>query len=91
MNKKKILGSIAILTIAVTTMLSISFNEKSDGLSAISLANVEALATGEGGAGGSHTLNCGTAGIKMCKATCGIHQVTIENWGNGSPATFTCN
>jgi hypothetical protein len=60
-----------------------NFNKKSEGLSANSLANIEALAAGEG-AGGSHTLSCGPAGIKMCKATCGIHQVTVEAWGNGS-------
>lgn len=40
---------------------------------------------------GSHTLDCGKPGIKMCEATCGRCNVTMKNWGNGSPSVFTCN
>lgn len=43
------------------------------------------------GVGSSHTLDCGKPGIKMCEATCGRCNVTMKNWGNGSPSTFTCN
>jgi hypothetical protein len=86
--KKRIFGLVIVAAIVLGSGWNIS---KSDvALSDMALANVEALATGEG-AGGSHTLSCGSTGIKMCKATCGIHQVTIEAWGNGSPTTLTCN
>jgi hypothetical protein len=90
MNKKILYGIAVFVTVFAIAMLNMNFNKNAEGLSAISLANIEALATGEG-TGGSHTLSCGPAGIKMCKATCGIHQVTLEVWGNGSPATFSCN
>jgi hypothetical protein len=89
----KIIYSIAVLAVAALAAMNVSVNTRDNGLSDLSdvaLDNIEALATGEG-VGGSHTLSCGSSGIKMCKATCGIHQVTVEAWGNGSPATLTCN
>lgn len=55
----------------------------------LALENVVALAVGEGG-GNTHTLECGSSGVKMCKATCGIHQVEVTNYGNGKTATFKC-
>ncbi|MDR1582924.1 MAG: NVEALA domain-containing protein [Prevotellaceae bacterium] len=42
--KKKILGGIAVLAIAAVAMMNVNFNSQSNELSAISLANVEALA-----------------------------------------------
>jgi hypothetical protein len=44
---KKILGGIAILAIAAVAAFNVGFNSQSDGLSDVSLANVEALADGE--------------------------------------------
>ena len=44
MNKKKIFGSIVVLAIAVIAAFNVNVNTKEEGLSDISLANVEALA-----------------------------------------------
>ena len=52
MNKKKIFGSIAVLAIAAIAAFNININANENGLSDISLANVEALADGEGGSNG---------------------------------------
>jgi len=43
--KKKILGSIAVLAIAALTAFNVSINSQENGLSDISLNNVEALAS----------------------------------------------
>ena len=45
MKKKKILGSIAVLVIATITAFNVNVNTLENGLSDISLNNVEALAT----------------------------------------------
>lgn len=71
--KKKILGGFTIAFIAAVAAFNINFNmNENNELSAISLANVEALADGEGGDGGqkcwktitskegSQVLYCGT-------------------------------
>ena len=47
--KKKIFGGIAVVAIAVAMTLNVNFSTKDNTLSNISLANVEALADGEGG------------------------------------------
>ena len=44
--KTKITSAIAVLTIALTMALNVSFSAKSNNLSDLSLANVEALAAG---------------------------------------------
>lgn len=46
--KKKILGSFAVLAIALVAAFNVNINTKENGLSAITLNNVEALAS-EGG------------------------------------------
>ena len=46
--KKKIFAGIAVLTIALTMALNLNFSAKNNRLSDISLANIEALARGEG-------------------------------------------
>ena len=43
--KKKIFGGIAVLAIAAVAALNLNFNTQSNDLSAINLANVEALAS----------------------------------------------
>ena len=61
-------------------------------LSDLALANVEALAGGESGGGGTvHSLECGQAGLKMCEATCGRCNVTLKAWGNGGSTRLTCS
>jgi hypothetical protein len=45
--KKFILGGIAVLAIAAVAVVNVNLGSKSSDLSTISLANVEALATGE--------------------------------------------
>ena len=44
--KKKLLAGIAVAAIALTMALNVSFSAKSNNLSDLSLANVEALAAG---------------------------------------------
>ena len=51
--KKKILGIIAIVAIALTMALNINFSAKNNRLSDLSLANIEALAKKEGDDGGT--------------------------------------
>lgn len=55
--KKKIFGGIAIVAIAVTVALNVNMvNNKSDKTSLLALANMEALANGEGGQGKYQTM-----------------------------------
>ncbi|MBE8722333.1 NVEALA domain-containing protein [Sphingobacterium pedocola] len=50
--KKKILGSLAVVAVAIVAASNVHVNMKeNNGLSALSLANVEALADGEGSVG----------------------------------------
>jgi hypothetical protein len=87
--KKKFLGGIALLAIAAVAAWNVNLNSQSNELSGAMLMNAEALANENGGT--THSLNCGSAGIKACSATCSIHQVTLTNYGNGGSSTFTCN
>jgi hypothetical protein len=52
--KKKILVSFVILAVAITAILNMSFNSQRHDLSALVIANVEALAKGEGSTGGCY-------------------------------------
>jgi len=45
--KKKILGGLAVFAIAIVAAFNVNINMQDDGLSSISLDNVEALAGGE--------------------------------------------
>jgi hypothetical protein len=47
--KKKIFGGIAMLAVAAVAVFNVNFSAKSNGLSAIGLANVEALASESSG------------------------------------------
>jgi hypothetical protein len=51
--KNKILGGIAVLAIAAVAVMNVSLGSKSNDLSAVSLANVEALAQESG-----NTVDC---------------------------------
>ena len=89
MKTRIMIAFVAVIVVSFTgyNMFKVQQNVP---FSDIALANVEALANGEG-SGTSHTLDCGTAGIKMCRATCGKCNVTLETWGNGKTATLTCS
>ena len=71
--KKKIFGGIVILAIAAVAAFNVNFDTKSNKLSDISLANVEALATPENGSsnntGPAKIVDCpgiGTGDAKYC-------------------------
>lgn len=76
--KKKILGGIAILAIAVVAAFNVNISVQENGLSDISLDNVEALASEgssgnrirhmywDGGMGGGMVKKCLSGGIIMC-------------------------
>ena len=83
--KLAIAGAIAIVG---TVGYNFSVNQN-DANFQFTMDNVEALARGESGSS-KHTLDCGKGAIKLCKATCGRCQVTLEVWGAGSPAELTC-
>ena len=53
MNKKSILGSLAILVVAAVAARNVNFNSQTDLMSDVALANVEALANYESGSGSS--------------------------------------
>lgn len=66
--KKKILGGIAVLAIAVVAAFNVSINTQDSGMSLISLENVEALASGEASSTyySSDLDDCGTGGSSVC-------------------------
>ena len=72
--KKKFLYGIAVLIIAVVVAINVNLNSKGDGLSDVSLANVEALAQSESGGNkihalydcGSGCLCCGSGNVREC-------------------------
>ena len=49
--KKKILGAIAAIAIAAMVTVNVNFNADVDELSALTMSNIEALASGESGGG----------------------------------------
>ena len=73
--KKKIFGGILAVAIAAVAAVNVNFNNESeDALSALSLANVEALASGENGSpcGGPKTYGtCQSTNTVNCKDTSG--------------------
>ena len=80
MNIKKIIKLIfcfVVLAIAAIIAFNINANSKVDGLSGISIANVEALAQREAG-----EADCGAWCIDSRDWDC----VLVTNWGN----TYTC-
>jgi hypothetical protein len=71
---KIILGSVALLAIVVVAAFNMSVSKQSQGLPAIMLANIEALAQESGG----NTTQCGTATR---------YEYRSELCGNGSQTT----
>lgn len=69
--KKKILGGIAVLAIAVVAAFNVNINVniQENGLSDISLENVETLAYGEASSTyySSQFNKCGTGGSSVCR------------------------
>jgi hypothetical protein len=59
--KKKIFGGIAVLAITAVAVVNVNLGAKSNDLSDVSLANIEALASGESGTG-----NTGPAEVRDC-------------------------
>lgn len=67
--KKEILSGMVAVAIAAVAAVNVNFNnEAEDALSALSLANVEALAGDESGGGGGGT-GCYTSTILKCAST----------------------
>jgi hypothetical protein len=66
--KKKFLGGIAVLAIAAVAAINVSLGTKSDNLSEVSLANVEALAQESMGSCWIDTNSwyCGSGGMNYC-------------------------
>ncbi|GHT74330.1 hypothetical protein AGMMS50262_07070 [Bacteroidia bacterium] len=90
--KKKNFGGIAVLAIAAVAMLNVNFNSQKSELSGISLANVEALASGEEGSGKSCYANVTPASdsddwavaVRKC-SDCTTY------WAASASSTSTCN
>ncbi|MCY4778296.1 NVEALA domain-containing protein [Sphingobacterium sp. UT-1RO-CII-1] len=68
--KKKILGALAVVAIAAVATFNMNINNN-DELSAISLANVEALAMNESGGSGNCQKNCKLKLHYLCITTNG--------------------
>ena len=66
--KKIILSGIAIFAIAALATFNVNINTQENGLSDISLSNIEALAS-EGGSGGFYQLHCGSSPGTQCQST----------------------
>ena len=85
--KKNMMKVAFVAAIAMVSGVCFMNSQKSETLSEVALANVEALAA----AVSSHTLDCGQAGLKMCEGTCGRCNVTLKSYGNGGNVKFVCN
>lgn len=88
-KKKNLLNNIGVLAITTIIVFNININVSDKDSSLLYLANVEALAA-ESDNNVTHTLECESKGIKMCKATCDKHNVTLEKYGSGKTSVFTC-
>lgn len=73
--KKKVLGSLAVITVAVVMMFNVSFSALEDGLSNISLANVEALANDE-----NHDVDCSKEGGECTIAGPNGYVIIVKNY-----------
>ena len=84
--------SLAVIVLAAVLVVNHSYSAKNPLLTEITsaLADEPTNGTLDDGTSSTHSLSCGKSGIKMCEATCGVHQVTMRNYGDGSPASFTC-
>ena len=68
--KKKIFGGIAVLAIAVVAAWNVNVNSRTNGMSDVQLANVEALA-GESGSGGNSCYDTVTNAVSVQTLYCG--------------------
>lgn len=73
--KKKVLGSLAVITIAVVTMFNVGLSTLEDGFSSISLANVEALANDE-----NHDVDCSKEGGECTIAGPNGYIIIVKNY-----------
>ena len=87
---KRIIKLSLVAVFACVAGYNVYQSQEEVSLSALNLANIEALARGEEG-GTTHTLECGCSGVKMCEATCGRCNVTLKARGNGKSAKLTCS
>ncbi len=72
--KTKILGGIAIVAIAIAVALNVSLNtSKTNNASLLALANVEALAQGEG----SISLPCNPCTVCICTVSVTLNDGTV--------------
>ncbi|HLT87015.1 MAG TPA: NVEALA domain-containing protein [Sphingobacterium sp.] len=81
--RKKILGGMLPVAIAVLATVNINFNKDAEsGLSALNLANVEALAQGESGGGGNciHIYEVTSQGMGIMPMQCCLtrHDFVLE-------------
>jgi hypothetical protein len=86
--KKKILGGIALLAIAVVAAWNVNLSSQSNDLSDISLANVEALASESGG----NAVDCYSESKSKSGSTyydCGNCTKQYNSEGKGSQRTCT--
>ena len=82
--KKKILGGLIVVAVAAVAAFNINFNVGADKeLSAISLANVEALAQGEGTScpNGCRDIGWGTHEILRCDCSYTDYFSSCDAWG----------
>ena len=84
--KKKILGGIAILAIAAVAALNVSFSAKSNGLSDVSLTNIEALAEIESG----NTKDCPGGSCSFSDAFGNVCTACCPEGKNPRCDTFGC-
>ena len=82
--------SVAVI-IAILIGCNIYLSKDKFKLSGLILANVEALANSNESSAVTHTLNCGSSGVKACTATCVRCNVKMTNYGDGKSSTFTCS
>ncbi len=88
--KKNILKVAFVVAIALVSGINMFNSHKTETLSDIVLANVEALALDNEIGGSVHELTCGQSGLKMCEAECGRCVVKLKAWGNGGSAKLYC-
>lgn len=83
--RKKLLGGLAAVVIAAIAAVNVNFNnEAENSLSALSLANVEALAQNESGTAcpnGCKDIGWGTHEILKCDCTYTGYFSSCSSWG----------
>lgn len=76
--KIKFLGAIAAITIATMVAFNLNINSDTNELSALTMNNIEALASGESGT----SMKCEGDGSKWCPLSSSyVYKVTTSTWG----------